>query len=74
LLNLVGFVSVSNEFVLTIKVEKCIPHDLELVMFVNVGACRVKCFAGLNGSGHECFSILEVFVNCILLKDLPEII
>ena len=72
--DLIGFVGVPNEFVITIKVEKCISHDLDLVMFVYVGACCVKVFAGLDGFGNACLNILEVFVKCILSEDLPEII
>ncbi len=72
--DLIGFVGVPNEFVITIKVEKCISHDLDLVILVYVGACCIECFAGLDGFGNTCFNLLEVFVKCILLKDLPEII
>ena len=74
MLYLIGFVSVSDEFVTTIKVEKCIPHDLDLVILVYVGACRVECLAGLDGFGNTCFNIFETLVKGILLKDLPEVI
>jgi hypothetical protein len=72
--DLIGFVGVPNEFVITIKVEKCISHDLDLVILVYVGACRVECLAGLDGFGNTCFNIFETFVKGILLKDLPEVI
>ena len=72
--DLMCLVSVPNEFVTTIKVEKCISYDLGLVIFVYVGACCVECVAGLDGFGNACFNLFEIFVKGILLKDLPEII
>jgi len=72
--DLIGFVGVPDEFVITIKVKKGISYDLDLVVFVNVGACCVKGLAGLDGFGNACFNIFEVFVKGVLLKDLPEII
>ena len=71
---LIGFVGVPNEFVITIKVEQCIFHDLDLVILVYVGTCCVKVFAGSDGFGNACFNLFEIFVKCILLKDLPEVI
>jgi len=72
--DLICFVGVPNEFVITIKVKKGISYDLDLVVFVYVGACCVKGLAGLDGFGNACFNIFEVFVKGILLKDLPEVI
>ena len=74
MLYLIGFVGVPDEFVITIKVEKGVSYDLDLVILVDVGACRVECLAGLDGFGNTCVNIFETFVKGILLKDLPEVI
>ena len=74
MLYLICFVGVPDEFVITIKVKKCISYDLDLVILVYVGACCVEVFAGCDGFGKVCFNRFEIFVKGILLKDLPEII
>ena len=69
---LICFVGVPDEFVITIKVEKCISHDLDLVIFVYVGAYCVEVFAGFDGFGNVCFNLLEMFVKRHLVERPPR--
>ena len=72
--DIIGFVGVPNEFVIAIKVEKGISYDLDLVILVYVGACRVEVVAGFDGFGNACFNLFKIFVKGILLSDLAEVI